>query len=193
MSISYKKQTDGIASSQKYFTQDEILAILSVLSEPEDILLARVGIDLGARVGEMVNLKWADLDFDRKVVTLWDEKKDKTRYCVLTDPTWELLRVHSEWVDKRVEKHVFPFSAKTADRKVKRWAHDAKIARRVRYHMLRHTHVVQSRRAGRDWNWLSQQTGDTVATLISEYGQLSIEDRQRIGNESPIVREGEAR
>jgi hypothetical protein len=47
---------------------------------------------------------------------------------------------------------------------------------------------VQSRAKGRDWSIISMQTGDTPATLISTYSQLTLEDRHRISDESPIVK-----
>lgn len=187
LSESAKRRTRSIASTQKYLTQDEMFRILSVLSSPEDVLLARVGIDLGARVGEVVNLPWTNVDFRERIIHIWDEKKDLPRDCTMSEPTWKLLENYANSIDKRVQRVVFPFSAKTANRRVKEWAKAAGIERRVRWHTWRHTFVVQSRRAGRDWDFIAQQTGDRVATLIEEYSKLSIEDRIRVTNEHPII------
>ena len=175
------------ASTPKYFSENEIVSILSVLSKQKDIVLARVGLDLGARGGEVVELKWEDFDYSNRIVRIWDEKKDAERLCMMSDPTWGLLREYEGTIDRRKQRRVFPFSLRTANRRIKEWCKKAGIKRTVRFHMLRHTHVVQSRRAGRDWNWISQQTGDTVVTLIREYGMLSIEDRVDIANRYPIL------
>ncbi len=51
--------------------------------------------------------------------------------------------------------------------------------------MMRYTHVVEFRRAGGDR--ISQQTGDTVATSIKGYPNLSLEDRHNIGNATKII------
>ena len=109
----------------------------------------------------------------------------------MSQPTWNLLKTYSDLVDKRIEKKVFPFGYKTINRRIKGWAKEAGVYRenKIRWHMLRHTLVVQSRRAGRDWDWISQQTGDNVSTLIREYSRLSIEDRQKVQDENPIFRE----
>jgi hypothetical protein len=34
---------------------------------------------------------------------------------------------------------------------------------------------------------ISAQTGDTAATLIQEYDKLSLEDRQKMTNEKPLI------
>jgi len=189
MTDSIEKLAFGQASNINYFTESEISRILTVLHEGENRLLFLVGLELGCRVSEIKGLKWSDLqtkDLPYYVV-LWDEKKDRHRVCTLPDYIWKLLRQHRKEVDERGEKRIFPYSESTINRRIKEWAKDAGISRRVRWHCLRHTYVVQSRAKGRDWSIISMQTGDTPATLISVYSQLSLEDRHKLSNESPIV------
>jgi len=188
--VSIEKPSIGQASNINYFTESEISQILTVLHEEENRLLFLVGLELGARVSEIKGLKWSDLqtkDLPYYVV-LWDEKKDRHRVCTLPEYIWKLLREHQKKVDQRREKRIFPYSESTINRRIKEWAKNAGIDRRVRWHCLRHTYVVQSRAKGRDWSIISMQTGDTPATLISTYSQLTLEDRHRISDESPIVK-----
>jgi integrase len=189
MTDSIQKPSIGQASNINYFTESEISHILTVLHEGENRLLFLVGLELGCRVSEIKGLKWSDLqtkDIPYYVV-LWDEKKDRHRVCTLPDYIWKLLRQHRKEVDERGGKHIFPYSESTINRRIKQWAKDAGINRRVRWHCLRHTYVVQSRAKGRDWSIISMQTGDTPATLISIYSQLTLEDRHRISDESPLI------
>lgn len=207
MSVSCRNRTKPDASTISYFSSAEISAIMSVLCEQENAvldemkrnpgrhsrylrkliaarrqrILFRLGLELGPRVSEIIGIRWQDLDRDRKVVRIWDEKKDLQRQCTIPDELWAELTVFSELVDRRVER-LFPITDKSANRWIKGWAKAAGIKRDVRWHMMRHTHVIQSRRAGRDWDWISQQTGDSVATLIKWYSRLSLEDRHEIGN-----------
>jgi len=188
--VSREKPSIGQASNINYFTESEISRILTVLHEEENRLLFLVGLELGARVSEIKGLKWSDLqtkDLPYYVV-LWDEKKDRHRVCTLPEYIWKLLREHQKKVDQRREKRIFPYSESTINRRIKEWAKNAGIDRRVRWHCLRHTYVVQSRAKGRDWSIISMQTGDIPATLISTYSQLTLEDRHRISDESPIVK-----
>ena len=187
VSVSSGKETQDIASPQKYFTESEIQAILSVLHKWQDRLLFMVGLELGSRVSEVSSLKWANVNFQEKYVVIWDEKKDRYRACVLPQEVWTGLWEYAKTIDKRVGKRVFPYSSKTLNRRIKQWAKDAGITRRVRWHTLRHTYVVESRNKGREWSLISAQTGDTAATLIQEYDKLSLEDRQKMTDERPLT------
>jgi integrase len=170
-----------------YFKTEEIVGILSVLHEEQDRLLFLVGLELGGRVSEVSTLKWSNVNFGEKYLVVWDEKKDKYRVCTLPENVWGHLREYAKKVDKRKEDRVFPYSSKTLNRRIKEWARLAGITRRVRWHTLRHTYVVESRKKGRDWSLISAQTGDTAATLIQEYSKLSLEDRQKMTNEKPLT------
>ena len=212
MSVSSRNRTNSGASTIDYFSVSEISAIMSVFDQMERLYLDKLqqhpydhsrywprlikvklrrlmfglGLELGSRVSEIVGIRWEDLDRSRVIITLWDEKKDLERICTIPDELWEELAVFGKMVDKR-HGRLFPISDKTANRWLKEAAAKAGVKRRVRWHMMRHTHVVQSRRAGRDWNWIAQQTGDSVATLIKWYSKLSIEDRHEIGNNTSLV------
>ena len=189
VSDSTRKRTIEVASSLKYLTQNEIHAILAVLHEEQNRLMFFLGLDLGARVSEIAGLRWDCINWTNKFITIWDEKKDKGRTCTISQGTWELLKTRRKLIDERKDKLVFPISHKTFNRRIKEWAKKAGIERRVRWHTLRHTYVIQSRRAGRDWNEISQQTGDTLATLVHAYGSLSIEDRVISTESKPLIQE----
>ena len=192
VSDSVRERDKREASEPKYLTQNEIQAILSVVHDEENRLLLLTGLDLGARVSEVVGLQWDCINWPNKYVTIWDEKKDCWRTCTISPATWQLLKAKKERIDTRKEKLVFPLSAKTLNRRIKQWARDANITMRVRWHTLRHTHIVQARRAGRDWNEISQQTGDTVITLIQVYAKLSIEDRVEMTEKKPLIQQAES-
>jgi len=194
-----RSRTSEIASTPKYFSQKEISAFMTVLSNVnlkngqeemdrilEDKLLFMLGLHLGSRVSEITSLAWNRIDFDNRDITVWDEKKDTLRVCTVSDETWQLLEAYAKKADKR-DPNVFHYSDKTLNRRIKAWAAKAGIKRSVRWHMLRHTYVVQSRRMGRDWDIISQQTGDRPATLIQEYSRLSIEDRKQVEKDKPLI------
>lgn len=217
MSVSIKKPTKSKASTITYFNEDEIGRLLSVLengknnalakavfkkngqkhlrSAMQDRLMFMLGIELGTRVNELVGpkgLSWESFDQELHIVRVWDEKKDKYRNCLIPTSLWDELMQYRDWLsqnfDMRKEKQIFSMSDKTANRRIKSWALGAGIKRDVRWHMLRHTHVIQSRRVGRDWNWISMQTGDKASTLIEIYGKLTNEERQEISDQNPLFR-----
>lgn len=193
VSDSREKRTNGIASTVKYLTETEIRAILSVLHDGENRLMFLLGLDLGARVSEIAGLRWDCINWPNRFVTVRDNKKstraktDIYRNCTISKASWDMLKERRKAVDERKDKLVFPMSHKTFNRRIKAWALEAGVDRRVRWHTLRHTYVVQSRRVGRDWNEISQQTGDTLGTLVKEYGSLSIEDRVTLTDSKPLI------
>jgi len=217
MSVSIKKPTKTRASTITYFNEDEINRLLSVLDKHKSDALANailkkdgqkrfrtatqerlmflLGLELGTRVNELVDekgLSWESFDPELHIVRVWDEKKDKHRNCTIPSALWDEVMQYRAWLtqnyDMRKEKILFAISDKTANRRIKKWADEAGIKRTVRWHMLRHTHVIQSRRVGRDWNWLSMQTGDKASTLIEIYGKLTNEERQEISDQNPLIK-----
>ena len=74
---------------------------------------------------------------------------------------------------------MFYFSTRTANRVLKRWCKVAEIPdEKAHWHVLRHTYVVQSLRAGVPVNEICEQTGDSITTVIRTYGRPSIDDRR---------------
>ena len=107
-------------TEQKFYDLDQVKELLSCI-ENECIkykALITLTLDSGARRGEIVALKWSDLDFDTgslkidnslKVVKgVVDEKKAKTnsskRIIYLCSATLDVLREYKEWQDSRIKE-----------------------------------------------------------------------------------------
>ncbi len=75
-------------------------------------------------------------------------------------------------------KRLFPFSAKTANRIVKRWCGELgfRYADKVSTHWLQHTFIRLSRRAGRDIKFMQQNTRDSLKTILEHYEGLTDEE-----------------
>jgi integrase len=192
----------------KYLTEAEIKAILSALHSEEDGLLFRIGFELGARASELARptpkptkdnkpkpdntaMRWSNVRFKEQQMIVWDEKKDCYRVCQLSKSTWKLLKAYSKREDvvarRRHDDRVFPFSTRTLNRRLKDWCKESGIEHPVHWHMMRHSYVVHSIRAGRDWRVIAQQTGDRVTTLMKTYSFLSLEDTQEIIDKHPLL------
>jgi integrase len=208
-----KPPLDGIASKppkeMPHFSESEIRAIMSTITNEESRLLFLVGLDLGARASEIATptaktdksakpmhvdlcgLRWSRINFKEEYVVIWDEKKDVYRTCQLQKNTWKALKEYFKREDvikrKRHDDRVFPYSTRTINRRLSEIAKDAGIERPVHWHMLRHSFVIHSRRAGRDWKFISQQTGDKVSTLMENYSAYSLEERQEIIDQHPLL------
>ena len=109
------KKLKKTKTEQKFYNLEQVSQLLSCL-ENENIkykALITLALDSGARRGEIVALKWDDLDFNTgslkidnslKVVKgVVDEKKAKTessnRIIYLTTATLDILKEYKEWQD----------------------------------------------------------------------------------------------
>ena len=172
---------------EKYLSEGEIERLLSIIDNVGDKCLIAVGIDSGGRVSEVVGILTSNIDYDRQTIKIWDEKKDVWRKWVLTKPTMQLIKMYLNSRQK-ASPELFPFSYKTANRRLKKWCAQVGIPKeKAHWHALRHTYIVQSRMKGRDIKAVQQQTGDSLLTLLRVYSNLSSEDRLRISEERPII------
>lgn len=164
----------------KYLTKDELGRLLVSIDDKRDKLLIQLGVVLGCRVSEIVNIRLKNVSPDR--IRLWDEKKNRFRDAVIDTETRGLLEDYLQdgWAAEPHKPHqLFYFSTKTANRIFKRWCAKAGVpAEKAHWHTLRHTYVVHSLDAGVPVNHVCEQTGDSPMTIIRIYGRPSIDSRR---------------
>jgi integrase len=174
----------------KYLTRDEIQRLLVRIDNKRDKLLVQLGLVLGCRVSEVVNIRLKNVLPDR--IILWDEKKNVFREAVVDNDTKMLIDeyLRTEWKPKPHRPHqVFYFSCKSANRIIKRWFAEAGIPKeKGHWHTLRHTYCVQSLESGMPLNYICEQTGDSPATVIKVYGKPSIDARLKMIDEKAYWR-----
>jgi len=172
---------------EKHLTDSEVRALLSVIETIEDKALTIFGLTSGCRVSEVVHLRVQDIDYDRQVCSVWDEKKDLTRTIILPKDALQIIRMALN-ARSKVGEYVFPFSYKTANRRFKALCRKAGISpAKAHWHCLRHTFVVRARLAGWDTKAIQQQTGDSELTILRVYSTLTPEERVQIAESKPIL------
>jgi len=175
---------------EKHLTEGEIERLLSIIDNIEDKLLIAFGIESGCRVSEAVTLQTANIDNERQIARVWDEKKDLWREIVLPRNVLQLIRMALN-ARQKAGPLLFPFSYKTANRTVKKWCQRAGIPpQKAHWHTFRHTYIVQSRLRGRDFKAVQQQTGDSELTLLRVYSTLTPEERIKDAEARPIIKDG---
>ena len=60
-------------------TEAQIRLLLSEIENIRDDALIRLGLSVGLRVSEVVGIRTSEIDFERGLINIWDEKKDKWR------------------------------------------------------------------------------------------------------------------
>ena len=76
--VTWQQKRDKVA---KYLSKDEVERLLKHAKEVDatTYLFIAIAVHTGMRKDEVANLRWEDIDFERKVITLQARKADLTR------------------------------------------------------------------------------------------------------------------
>jgi integrase/recombinase XerD len=96
-------------------TEAQIRSLLASIENIRDDALIRLGLSVGMRVSEVVSIRRSEIDIDRGLVKIWDEKKDKWRLVMPTLETMSAIKKYINSLPKRPQ-YLFPVSAKTVER-----------------------------------------------------------------------------
>lgn len=141
-------------------------------------LLVLMALTTGARKGELLSLRWSDIDFSNRIASLGRTKNGKPRLLPLTQPVIEELmkyRQNNEFLifHSSVSKTT-PFDIKKAWNSA---LEKSKIGH-CRFHDLRHTAASNLVRAGRTLFEVGTLLGHSSTTMTARYSHLAIEDTQ---------------
>ncbi|WP_407885077.1 tyrosine-type recombinase/integrase [Scytonema sp. NUACC26] len=131
-------------------TELEVMTIIALTTNERDRLVLRLLYLTGARVGEIANLRWRDVQPNRDgrgQVTLFG-KGDKTRFVVIKPDLYASLIKYRDNADDNdavfpSRKGGTPLSARQINQLVKDIAH-ASIKKDISPHWLRHAHATHS-------------------------------------------------
>src|SRR3989344_4289693 len=138
----------------------------------------------GVRVGEIVNLKWEDIDFQRSTIHLKTAKGEKERVIFFH----EKLKSFIEYFNLKKEGYVFlsNFGKKYDDRTVqlivKNAARKSGISKRVTPHTLRHSFATHLLEAGADIRHIQKLLGHASLQTTQIYTHVANKDIKKLAN-----------
>jgi integrase len=156
----------------RFLTKPEIERLLSVCQGKLRLAIS-ILINTGMRKGELLGLKWVDLDFDRSLITLLNTKNGKPRHIPMNDVVKQaFLQIR---LKKGISSLVFPGS------KGKMWDFRTsfEIARKkaglsdVRLHDLRHTFASHLCMSGADLMTVKELLGHSTLVMTQRYSHLT--------------------
>ena len=166
----------------RFLTLEECDRLVGACIAPHMRALVIVALHTGMRLGEILNLKWADLDFASGILTVRDSKNGTSRVIPLDSTLFELL---SKWPRMAGSDTVFP------NAKGNRWTYTNKAFRNARaragladlhLHDLRHTFASHWVMNSGNLMVLRDILGHKNITMTQRYAHLSPAYKQAIFN-----------
>lgn len=131
-----------------------------------------LAIATGARLGELLGLRWSDVDFKAKRLVFRDTKNGETRAANLTAAALVELRQWSKATVRRLDDdRVFPATSNFQGA----WkrARDRAGLGKFRFHDLRHTATTYMAEAGLSDRLLQEFTGHKSTAMLKRYAHLT--------------------
>jgi len=160
----------------RYLTEEEEQALKKKVPE-EYWPFVEVALHTGMRRGEQFNLRWREVNFHSRTITIPRSKSGETRFVRMNDRAMEILRgspgrLKSKWV----------FPSETGETQldannfINRVLNPALAAAKVKYfrwHELRHTFASRLTMAGVDLRTLQELMGHKTIKMTLRYSHLS--------------------
>lgn len=166
-------------------TEAQIRLLLSSIENIRDDALIRLGLSVGMRVSEVVAIRTSEIEFDRQLIKIWDEKKDKWR---LVMPTLEAMSAIKKYLNSlpREPQYLFPMTAKTVERIIQRYSKRA-LGFIISWHSLRTIYVSRCVELEQSPAVVMANTGDSPATILKYYTKLPELVMRRFVESKPVI------
>lgn len=163
----------------RFLTDEERTKLLTVCKPHADLYLAVVlSLTTGARQGEIMSLRWGQIDFARQVITLHETKNGERRILPLVGEAFTLLqeraKVRSLKDDRLFPPRKYAKKAKYLDLTVP-WNAARKAAGLADFHWhdLRHTAASYLAMSGVSLVEIAKVLGHRTLQMVARYSHLS--------------------
>ncbi len=155
-----------IPNRLRYLSKDEITTFLGACS-PRLLPVVAVALLTGMRRGEILNLKWEDIDLEQRIIYLTETKSGVPREIPMMNKLYDLLMPI-----RKVSGIVFDIPKITLRRHFDAALKQAGIAK-FRFHDLRHTFASHFVMVTHDLYTLQRILGHSTPLLTQRYAHLS--------------------
>jgi integrase/recombinase XerD len=174
---------------------EEIKSLLQAATSLRDKLILGLMYATGMRVSEVVRVRWRDIDFDRRLINVWQGKGRTDRQVTLPVCYEPLLKELSQGFAG--EDFLFPsesskrgsrkrhLSPRTAERIMERAVRIAGIKKRATPHSLRHSFATHSFEDGCDIRRIQKALGHVRLETTTIYVKVARPSREK-GTPSPL-------
>ena len=158
--------------------KEEVRSLLNIIENSKHRLMTAFLYYAGLRVSELINLKWEDLDFERKIIHIKSAKGKRDRIVFFH----EKLINNLNYMDANKQGLIFisergkKYSKGTIQAIVKKSAKKASINKNVHPHTLRHSFATHLLEAGGDIRYIQKLLGHKSLKTTSIYTHVANKD-----------------
>jgi integrase len=156
--------------------RERLLEACKVSTNPQLHTLAVLALSTGARHGELINLRWSNVDLQRRVITLHDTKNKERRLLPLAHYALQLMEEHNK-VRNIASDLVFPSPSNPQKPWNSRSAWEAALKRanidNFRFHDLRHSCASYLAMNGASLAEIAEVLGHKTLQMVKRYAHLS--------------------
>lgn len=180
--------------ARRPLTEAECDALLNGANEEQRIRIL-LALDAGLRLGDVVTLKWSEIDFERRIITRDTRKTGSKVIPPLSERLAESLRARKTASNVKDEEYVFPrdvarLRAGTKTDKISREMSElfAKVGIKTHeidasgkkhtlasFHSLRHTFVSRLMERGVNPYYVQRAVGHSTMTMTAHYDHSAAE------------------
>ena len=136
-------------------------------------------------MSEVVSIRTSEIDFDRGLIKIWDDKKDKWRLIMPTLETMSTIKKYLNALSKEPQ-YLFAWTTKTVERIIQGYSKKA-LGFVISWHSLRTTYVSRSVELEQSPAVVMANTGDSPATILKYYTKLPEVVLRRFVESKPII------
>ena len=161
----------------RYLEKSEIQALLDV-SSPKLKAIITLALNTGMRKGEIENLKWQDIDLQKNIICILEQKNGDKSYIPVNEPAKNVLMAFRRSIDS---SYVFckndgqPYNI----RKSFETALKKSGILGASFHTLRHTFASHLAMSGVDLNTIRELMRHKSLTMTQRYAHLSKDHKSR--------------
>lgn len=166
-------------------SKEEVKRILEAPQNLKHCMMLSLIYACGLRSGELLALKPADVDSQRKILWIRQGKGKKDRIAPLSPKTIELLRTYYKTYRPRVylfegQEAGSPYHPRSFQQVLKQAAARAGIRKPVTLHWLRHSYATHLLEAGTNLRYIQEILGHNSPKTTQIYTHVSTEGLQNI-------------
>lgn len=157
----------------KIINVDYVIKCINSIDNLKHKAILQLGISVGLRVSEVINLKITDIDSKRMVINIRNSKGRKDRIAPLSENTLKLLREYFKEfipVEYLFNGQVKPqYTASSCNKLIKRY-----LGNEYHYHLLRHSCFTNLLECGTDIRIIQKLAGHENIKSTAIYTHVSI-------------------